>query len=129
MELFLMFECYLPIAEKLDIPVIGTVATRTWKPADYAARIPSNLASIPLEMIDLSAPKMTFFERFKNVAYNMIVAYNYLYVAGNRIEGFYKQHFGEKSSYQKKISLVFSNSHPALLPRPLRDLPRLPCRC
>lgn len=42
-------ECFLPIAEKFDIPVIGTVTPRSWVKAEWNIANPFNPSVVPSE--------------------------------------------------------------------------------
>ena len=116
-ELLVAHECYLPIAEKLGIPVIGTVTLRSWKLADHAIGVPHNPAIIPLELT-ASKPKMSLIERIKNVWDNFIVDFHQRTSVRKAINKFYREFFTEDLLHKKDVSLIFFNNHASLLPRP-----------
>lgn len=117
-ELLMAYECYLPIAQKLNIPAIGTVTHRSWKPADEALGVPSNPAVIPLE-IGSSDPKieMSLLDRIENLWYSIVSDYYFHIKMRPMIDKFYREYFTEDLLYKKDLSLIFYNNHPSFLPR------------
>lgn len=116
-ELLITYECYLPIAQKLGIPVIGTVASRSGKVALRSVGVPDNPAVIPLENTH-SKPEMSLVERIGNVWNNMVIDYYYQTNTRVLVEKFYRESFAEDLLYKKEVSLVFVNNHASFLPRP-----------
>lgn len=117
-ELRPMYQCYLPIAEKLNIPVIGTVVMRLSKLADAAIGCPVNPATIPQERFD-SKLTMSFRERLENVWRHLLTDYHMYFVMRPKINQFYQKYFPDSESpNKKKVSLAFYNSHASLLSRP-----------
>ena len=110
------FECYLPIAEKLNVPIIATVTLHSLQWADHNIGIPNNPAVMPSEF-DSSSLHMSLVERIRNVWNYIIVDYHSIYIR-ERIDEFYHQHFAEELLYKKSVSMIFYNNHPSLLPRP-----------
>ena len=50
-EVLYLHKCYFPIAEKMKIPIIGTVTMRTWLLADISIHNPNHPAYIPYELV------------------------------------------------------------------------------
>lgn len=115
-ELLMAYECYLPIAQQLNIPVIGTVTLHSWKLADKILGIPNNPAIIPLELAG-SKPEMNFFERIGNLWNYLIVDYYYYTKIRPMIDEFYEKYFTDDQLYKKDISLIFFNNHQSFLSR------------
>lgn len=116
-ELLAMYECYLPIAQKLGIPIIGTVTHRSWRFADVAIGFSDNLAAIPNELSDAQS-KMTFVQRVRNIGTLLFSEYFLHCVIPARVNQFYQTYFPDFQSQEKKISMAFYNSHASVLPRP-----------
>lgn len=114
-----LYECFSSIAEILDIPIIGTSATNLWWRSDWLTGNPNDPAAIPSELSNWSS-RMNFIQRLTNSWYWTI---SYLFenlFLYPRLEVFYKKHFPNLSAAQTiKPSLIFSNSHQILIPRPL----------
>lgn len=114
-EMLAAFECYLPIAQKLGIPVIGTVTLRSGLFADQTIGVPNNPAVIPFEFSN-AKPDMNLVERIKNLWNYFVVNYYYLTDIRWKIQKFYQEYFDEDLLYKKDFSLVFYNNHASLLP-------------
>ena len=116
-ELLRFYECFLPLAERLGIPVIGTVTFHSWRIADHTVGFPNNPAVIPFEL-HTSKVEMNFIERAQNL-WNYLTVEFYLKPKISKAVGkFYQQYFTTDLSYKKKVSIAFYNSHASLLPRP-----------
>lgn len=113
------FECFLPIAEKLNIPVIGTVCTKSWRNTESIMGNPYNPAVVPFDLSYYSN-KMTFVQRLRNtIDYLLDVAFH-KYVIYPKLEMLYQKYFPNTTvAGRKKPSLLFLNSNPVLTPRPL----------
>jgi len=117
-ELFMDHPCYLPIAERLQIPVIGTKTLRLWQIADHVVGAPHNPAILPVVFAGFM-PEVNLIGRAQNLWNYLIVEY---YFTKNRevIDKFYLEHFPDYHLLHKKdVSLVFYNSHPTITPRPI----------
>lgn len=114
-----MFECFLPIADQLHVPVIGTISTRSWRYTEWIMGNPYNPAVIPFEL-SYNPVKMTFFQRMNNL-WDCFVDHLYVnYVIYPKVEEFYRQWFPETPvSGRKKPSLLFVNGQTVLNSRPL----------
>lgn len=117
LEFMPFYECYIPIAEKLNIPVIGTLPVRSYYLADLPMGIPRNPAVIVNELASFKK-KMTFFQRLNNT-YRTILLYAFDYfVTLPKLEKFYQRFFPNSTlDNLKKVSVVFINNHVIMLPR------------
>lgn len=113
-----MYQCYLPIAKKFDIPVIGTITFRQFMSIDEAVGNPHHLT---LPFTSCANPKvMTFFQRLKNTAYHLIVKAFYDFEIKAAVGEFLKQYYPSSGiDFDHNISLLFSNNHPSILAKPL----------
>ncbi len=117
-EMVSMYECYMPLAERLNIPVIGTVSIRYWLHTDWDLGIPYNPAVVPHEF-SYYANTRVFLNRLRNLWYYVVTqAFNYFVVRG-RLQKFYDQHYPNSSLGKKKPSLLFQNTHPSFQSRSL----------
>lgn len=114
-----LHECFSPIAEILDIPIIGTSTAKSWWRTDWLISNPNNPAIIPTGFSFWSL-KMKFIQRLKNSWYWTIeYLFENLFIQ-QKLESIYKKHFPNSSVAQRiKPSLMFVNSHQILVPRPL----------
>lgn len=117
-ELIFMFPCFLPLAEKLNIPVIGTVTLRSWKFVDAVMGNPNNPAVVPGELSSFS-DKMTFLERLENFVKALYLDFIHNYAIPKKLNEIYNQFYTPDLLNKKQISLVFTNNHFTLLPRPM----------
>lgn len=115
-ELLSFYPCFLPLAEKLNIPVIGTITLRSWKHADSAVGNPYNPAVIPTELSYFS-DQMTFMQRLKNFGESLYLDFQYNFVIPRILDKIYNQFYTPDLLYKKQISLIFANNHYTLLPR------------
>lgn len=114
-----MYECYLPIAEILDVPIIITSAFRWFQYADLAVGNPRNPSSLPFEFT-FTPKKMSFFHRLENT-FNQVALHGFYYfIERPMLNRFYQTHFPKFDlAKSRKVSAVFFNSHPSILSRPL----------
>lgn len=114
-----LYECFIPIAEIMQIPVIGTVGTRSWRKNDWKMGNPYNPATVPMELT--STPRnMNFIHRMQNMCYCIVDSLFYSFYVYPREEVIIKKHFPNLSSASRiKPSLLFVNDHPIFVPRPL----------
>lgn len=115
-ESMYMFQCYLPLAEKLNIPVIGTVTLRSWMISDLAMGNPRNPAVIPVELSTFS-DKMTFLERLQNLWKYLYLLYKYNFDIPKKLNEIYNKFYTPDLLNKKQISLVFANNHFSFLSR------------
>jgi len=107
-------ECFLPIAGKLGIPVIGTITQRSWKLADRG--LINNPAVIPLEIGKFRETKMNFVERVQNLWYHLILDHSFQNTVTYSVEKFHREHFTEDLLRKRlAISMIFINNHASLL--------------
>lgn len=120
-EILLTYKCYLPIAQKLGIPAIGTVTLHSWMFANKAIGLFNNPAVIPLEMTHSEAD-MNFIERITNVWNYFLAGYYYYIKIPPLIDRYYREFFTEDQLYKKDISLIFYNNHASFLPRTMSPI-------
>lgn len=108
-------DCYLPIAEKLGIPLIGTVTTRSYQWADKAIGISTNPAAIPINMWSPGGTEMTFSKRLLNSWNYLIIEYYSMYTR-RLVDEFYQKYFVPELTYKKTVSFIFYNDHASILP-------------
>lgn len=121
LEIFKLHKCFLPLAQKLNIPVIGTTSQRSWLYADRTIGNPNNPSFVSSEFGWLSNPE-SFFERSINVWKTTLVLFAEYYDISLKISKFYQQYFKELSFYKEdsiKPSLIFHNTHSSYFPRPM----------
>lgn len=114
-----MYRCFLPIAEKLKIPVIGTISSRSMIDSDFSVGLsrPPSVFPNDDELIPRHRnPKMTFYQKITNFMQEMqIRVYNLL---GERMANrFNEKHFPVAEGNRVKVSLLFANDHEIFLPR------------
>lgn len=111
-----MYECYLSLAEQLEIPVIGTINYRSWM-SERAIGNPFNPAIVPL-VWSSHGKFMTFQQRLIN-SWNVIMNdLLHTFVVAPKLDRFNQKHFPNlKTSRLKRPSLLFINSHLTLQPR------------
>lgn len=114
-----MYECYLPIAKKYEIPIIGTVTFRQFMSIDEAVGNPHHLT---LPFTSSTNPKvMTFFQRLTNTGYHLLIKTFYDFEIRAAVGEFFQQYYPAfvKNDVEDRISLLFSNNHPSILSKPL----------
>lgn len=115
LELLPLYECYFPIAKKLDIPVVGTIPSRSLAPSDQSVGNSRNPATFPIEYT-LIGSRMNFAERLFNL-YENVQHGVHDYFVNKRLEKFYNEFYSDQNPHNTFISLLFSNSHEIFLPR------------
>ena len=113
------FECYLPIAKKLDVPMIVTVTMHGFRLADNTIGLPNNPAVIPRDLdcsSDTFSVEMSFTERLDNVWNYLLLDYLYMFFL-KKVDKFKRKSFSEELLHKKQISLIFYNNHHSMLPR------------
>ncbi len=118
LELVLMYECFMPLAEKLAVPVIGTMTLRSGRMPDWAIGNPYNPAVLPAEFSDFS-DRMTFLQRVKSTLHHLAIQFCYWFMVIPQLNKIYKEFYSSNLLYRKKVSVVFYNNHPTYLSRPL----------
>lgn len=116
-DLIIAYRCYMYVAQKLNIPVIGTVTPITSTFVEFDMNYLNNPAVIRFEFFNFPL-KMTFFQRVKNVWSRLMIYYFYYYRVPAQLNQFVREHFPRmNSSSQNDISLIFHNSHASIFPR------------
>lgn len=118
-ELLFAYDCFLPIAQKLGIPVIGTITLRSYKFAESSVGLPNNPAVIPLEISPYAKIEMSFVERMENLWNHLVIDHYYKVKVDTEVRKFCRDHYAKDLLNKKDISMVFTNNHPSFLSRPL----------
>ncbi|XP_065224783.1 UDP-glucosyltransferase 2-like [Planococcus citri] len=121
-EILLLYNCFLPLAAKFNVPVIGTEAFKQEYYADYSIGNPQHPGYIFFEAVSNRWDKDSFLGRFSNVwIYLEAILFNYLYLVPC-LETFHQDHLDQLAPLSKykdiAPSLIFYNNHPASLSRP-----------
>ncbi len=110
-------ECYSQLAHKLNVPIILTMPIRAATYFDWTIGIPSSPAVVPNGFSYI--PKtMNFYQRLENTVYHLYLRFLFYNDIESRSLKIRKK-FGIPEFPDFNYSLVFQNSHPSLLPRPL----------
>lgn len=117
-QLLFMYECYLPIAKKLKIPIIGTFSFHEYSIVDQSIGNPHPLV-LPFTFY-YSPKKMTFFERLKNVYCHVLLKAYYTWEVLPQVQRFYERHYPSFNlNSDAAVSLIFLNNHPTFFSRPM----------
>lgn len=116
-QLLAMHECYLPLAQKLDIPVIGIAAARTWRLGDLAVGNPFNPAVLRHEYSEYSR-SWNFMDRLHNLLTLLQTDICHYLSNQSLLDKIYRQYYGPDFRLERKISLLFINNHASFLSRP-----------
>ncbi len=117
-EILTMYECFLPLAQKLNIPVIGTVAVRSWQYADAAIGNSYNPAVVPIE-VGSYTDHMTFFQRLVNLWEYLLFEYHYYINLKKALKKINEEFYSADLVNKKKVSLLFINNHHSIMTRSL----------
>lgn len=118
LEMLSFYECYVPLAEKLNIPIIGTTSLRSWIYADRAVGNPGGPTYVPTILADIGSIE-SFHTRFVGFIHELFVEVLRLSYEIPNIRAIYKRYYSSYNlNYTKKVSLVFTNNHPIILSRP-----------
>ncbi len=114
-EMVTLYECYLPVAQKFAIPVIGTLSLRARLMVDYEQGNPH-----PLVIPFLFRPhpvRMSFYQRIQNFFDEMQFEFIRQFKVIPKLQKFYQIHFpGYDLSKNKEISFLFTNQHSSIFP-------------
>ena len=117
-EFMTLASCFLPLAEKLNIPVIGTVTLRSAYIADMIIGNSNILSVVPNELSPFN-DNMTFYQRFVNSLYYVYLEYCRRYVIASKLDRIFRQYYSAELWYKKNVSLLFVNNHATIFPRAL----------
>ncbi|XP_065225362.1 UDP-glucosyltransferase 2-like isoform X2 [Planococcus citri] len=121
-EISFLYKCFLPVAEKMKVPIIGTIAIRTWLYADYVMNNPNHPAYIPNELTVHKWKLSHVFGRIINVWNHIAVAWYTNFIVPPLIESFHTNHADKLQSLGKykhmEPDLIFYNNHESILPKP-----------
>lgn len=116
-ELILTTECYLPIAQRQNIPIIATLLFELRYM--YQARLgnPYHPSVIP-HALSTYGSKMTFVQRLRNTIETMYLDFLVTVLIKSYIEKFYQKYYPNDDPWVEKLSLLFLNSHSSISPFP-----------
>lgn len=117
-QLLSMYHCYLPLAQKLDIPVIGSTVARVWRLSDLAMGNPFNPAVSRFEYGDFSTT-WSFTDRLSNFWRMMKLDFFYSLLVPSEINSIYQKYYSPELMDNPEVSLLFVNSHDSFFPRPM----------
>ncbi len=109
-------ECFLPLAEKLNIPVIATGTWPLFRRSDFSIGAQTNPSVVPLDFGEFS-DQMTFFQRLKNAWEFLAIEYHYYFDVAPHLNQIYDKFYPQNLVRKKKFSLLFTNHHPSIMPR------------
>lgn len=117
-EQFLTYECLLPIAEKLEVPIIGTFTGFSLSLVCFYHGNSCNPSVFPAVISNFDW-KMTFFQRLQNVYYYLVDVYMREIVIKRKLKKFYDKHFPTFDLEKcQRVSLIFLNTNPSFIPSP-----------
>lgn len=111
-ELMPMNQCFIPLARKIGIPVIGTLSFRSFLNVDKAVGHVRNPSVLPAELFYVNV-KMSFYERLINLVNEITQMIGYL-LEKRKAEKLFDDLFPKKESQNLDIALVFINNHASL---------------
>ncbi|XP_065216830.1 UDP-glucosyltransferase 2-like [Planococcus citri] len=124
-EILSFYKCFLPAAEKMKIPVIGTVTLRTWITADHAIHNPNHPAYIPYELVTQKWKLDHIVGRLINAWNHIVVLWYENFVFSRKLKQFHNDYIEQLDSLglgkylSMEPDLIFYNNHASLLPRPM----------
>lgn len=112
-----MYECYLPIAKALRVPVIATLSFRPWADVDREFGNPHPYV-YPHITMHVNQTRMTFWERCRNVYNHLVMSFVYGFLNQHAARAIYDQfQLDYDLTTDKRLSLLFSNNHPSIFPK------------
>lgn len=117
-EMLPLYECFLPLAEKLGVPIIATFSLRPWLFIDTEFGNPHSLL-VPSCLSSFSHKLTSFAERLRNTLEEIYAHIMMIYFWNPSINKVYQQYFPNYHSPKKQLSLLFSNNHASIFPTPV----------
>lgn len=115
-----IYQCFLPIAKKLNIPVIGVNTVRSWYNVELVMRNAHHPADVPFELIE-SWKFDDFYHRVINVWSYAVVKYFWVFEVVPFLQRFHRENEEMLEAYEGYLDiepvLMFSNGHHTILPR------------
>ena len=116
----MFYKCYLPIAKKLNVPVIGVTTVRSWSVADWAINNPHHPADVPIENI-YPWRFDDFYCRIDNIWNYIFTKVFYHLNVIPLLEKFHRDNEDMLKPYEGYLDiepvLMFYNGHHSILPR------------
>lgn len=121
-EMFVLDKCFSFVAQKLGIPIIGTVTLKIWLYADWAIDNPIYPSYMPLDIIS-SWQYDSFYHRLTNTYHYVMMKYFWHFNVIPFLQKFYQENLQQVMSYSEFINkepdFLFYDTHPVLYPRPM----------
>ncbi len=115
-EVIPMYECYLPIAKKLAIPVIGTLSMRPWPAIDEELRNPHPPA-YPF-LISNHPVHMSFYQKLCNTIDQINLQLILDTTIADKLQKFHRLYFPSYNlKRDREISFLFTNGHASIFPK------------
>ena len=111
-EVMPLYECFLPLAEKLGVPIIATFSMRTSPRVDnefgnpVSIAIPGPQSSMPL--------RSSFFGRIQNALEEIHMHIRTAQIWSPMIEKINQKYFPSYNLRRDQISLLFTNNHASI---------------
>lgn len=115
-EMLPFYECFLPLAEKLGVPIIATFSMRPWINIDTVVGNPH-----PLVIPNFLSPfpqKMVFAERLINAWLDIYFTILVTHLWNPLIVEYYQQYFPNYNLKRNRLSLLFTNNHASIFSMP-----------
>lgn len=116
-EVLLMSQCYYPIAQRQNIPIIGTHSVDLRYMPLVALGTPFHPSVVPHSYSSYGS-KMTFVQRLKNIIETMYINFLVTILIEPRVEKFYQKYYPNDDPWVERLSLLFLNSHSSICPFP-----------
>lgn len=113
-EMLPLFQCFLPLAKKSGIPVIGTMSLCSFMGPDLILGNPRNPSILPA-MSSVVHTEMSFYERIENVIEEVKMKVFY-FIEKQFKEKLFKELSSNQDLFNYAISLLFVNNHESILP-------------
>ncbi|XP_065216826.1 UDP-glucosyltransferase 2-like [Planococcus citri] len=122
-EVLLFYKCFLHVAEKMNVPVIGTVTMRTWILADIGMNNPYHPAYLSFEPLTQKWHLDHILGRIVNSWSYIVMAWYKIFISPKLIRQFHDENSHLLNSLGRYMDIepdiIFYNNHASLLPRPM----------
>lgn len=116
LELLPLWECFLPLAEKLGVPIIATFSMRSWLIVDWEFGNPHPLV-VPSPMSPLPQ-RMTSIGRLYNAVEEIYTSALMMYHWQPLVKKVHRKYFPNFNLRGNQLSLLFNNNHDSIFSRP-----------
>lgn len=114
-EMLPLWECFIPLAEKHDVPVIATFSMRPWLSVDsefgnpHPLVVPSPMSSFP--------QRMTSIGRLYNALEEIYTSTLMMYLWQPLIKKVHQEYFPNYNLQRNQLPLLFTNNHASIFSR------------